>query len=187
MKVIVLYTSKYGSTETYARWIAEALKCSAKRLQDVQRQELTDYDVILYGGGLYASGIAGLKKFLTLMNDVEDKRLILFMVGMTNPSEASVYTEIAERDLTSEWIGRFETFAFRGNILFSKLSWLHKLMMKVPKSELEKKPMAERTEEDQLFLEMFGKDVIFTDKEQIKPLLNALQLNGPSYEIDRLR
>lgn len=52
MKAIVVYTSKYGTTEKYARWIAEGLHCPAKELQDISAQDLTAYDTIIYGGGL---------------------------------------------------------------------------------------------------------------------------------------
>lgn len=175
MKTIVIYTSKYGSTEKYARWIAETLNCPAKKLQDIRAGELDAYDTLVYGGGLYAGGIAGFKKFLSRLESAKDRKLVLFMVGMTSPTETDIYAEIAERNIPAEWKGCFEIFALRGDQLFSKMNGLHKLMMRVPKSMAEKKSASERTEDDKHFLENFGQDVIFASKEQLNPILSYLR------------
>lgn len=173
-KTIVIYTSKYGSAEKYAKWIAEALACPVKGLKDIHDRELSDYDTIIYGGGLYAGSVAGIKKFLQQLNSSNEKRLILFMVGMTNPAEKDIYEELAKRNLPQEWREKFEIFSFRGDLNFSKMSGLHKLMMRMRKSIAEKSPETERTEDDRQFLETFGSDVIFTSREQVEPLVNFI-------------
>jgi len=175
MKPVIIYTSKYGSAEKYANWLAEALKCPAKKLKDITAQELAAYDTIIYGGGLYAGGIAGFKKYLSYISSAKDKNLILFMVGAANPANKKVYDEIAERNIPAEWRDRFRVFAFHGDLFYSKLSALHKLMMRVPKYRNEKVPEAERTEEMKLFLENYGRDVFFASREQIEPVIEYLQ------------
>lgn len=62
-RTIVLYTSKYGAAETYARWIAEALGCRAVPLDKSSKKELQGYDTVIYGGGVQAGGIRGLEQF----------------------------------------------------------------------------------------------------------------------------
>ena len=59
MNTIIIYKSKYGSTETYAHWIAEALSCEMRDAKSVKIDDLLKYDTIIYGGGLYAEIIAG--------------------------------------------------------------------------------------------------------------------------------
>lgn len=174
MKAIVVYTSKYGSTEKYARWLGEALSCSAKKLGEVSAQELADYDTIIYGGGIYAGSVAGLKKFLSKLDSPQGKRLVLFMVGITNPAEEKVYADIVERGLSSKWRDHFTTFALRGDQLFTKMSGLHKLMMRIPKAAAEKKPVAERSIDDKRFIEEFGNDIVFASREQLGPLIKSL-------------
>ena len=175
MKPIIIYTSKYGSTEKNANWLAEALKCPAKKLKSISSQELAAYDTIIYGGGLYAGGVAGFKKYLSYIGSAKDKKLILFMVGSTNPADKKTYAEVAERNIPAEWKERFQVFALHGDQLFSKMSVLHKLMMRVPKHRMEKVPEAERTGDMKRFLENFGRDVIFTSREQIEPIIEYLQ------------
>lgn len=175
MKAIVIYTSKYGSTEKYARWIAEALECPAKKLQDIRAQELDKFDTLIYGGGLYAGGIAGFKKYLSMLESAKNRKLVLFMVGITNPNQKDVYAKISEQNIPTEWKDCFEVFALRGDQLFSKMSGLHKLMMRMPRSMAKKKPASERTEDDKHFLENYGQDVIFATREQIDPILNYIK------------
>lgn len=171
MKSIVIYTSKYGSTETYARWIAEALDCPAKKLQDVGSGDLASYDAIIYGGGVYASRIAGFKKFLAKLNPANQKTLILFMVGMTNPEQKEFYHKAAEQNIPDQWKGKFKVVPLQGDLLYTRMNGLHKLIMRAPKAAAEQKKPEERTADDLRLIENFGSDIIFADKAQIKPIL----------------
>ena len=56
MKTIVVYSSQYGATEQYARWLAEALDADLYAVRAISADVLGGYDCILYGGGLYAGG-----------------------------------------------------------------------------------------------------------------------------------
>lgn len=60
MQIIVIYKSKSGYTETYAKWISEDLNCDLKAADDITIEELEKYDVIIYVGGLYVVGIGRL-------------------------------------------------------------------------------------------------------------------------------
>lgn len=53
-RTAVVYQSKYGSTEKYAKWIAETLACNLFDRETVTLDELRSYDTIIYGGGLLA-------------------------------------------------------------------------------------------------------------------------------------
>lgn len=61
MKNIVVYESKYGSTEKYAKWIGEELNCKVSKISDVTTEELLNYDNIVFGGWLQAGKIKGFK------------------------------------------------------------------------------------------------------------------------------
>ena len=61
MKVMVVFSSKTGNTEKYAKWIAEELGTEAVPANNVRIKDLKDYETIIYGGGLYAERINGIK------------------------------------------------------------------------------------------------------------------------------
>ena len=60
MNGVILYQSKYGTTKKYANWLSKETRfpCMETRTADIH--EIAKYDTIILGGGLYASGIAGL-------------------------------------------------------------------------------------------------------------------------------
>ena len=59
-KGIILYRSKYGATAKYAEWLAEETCFDIMQTQEASVEKLRRYDTIVLGGGIYASGIAGI-------------------------------------------------------------------------------------------------------------------------------
>ena len=64
-EVLVIYKSKYGATERYAKWIAEDLGCEAIPAKEAKLKRIRDYDMLIFGGGLYAGTIGGISKLIT--------------------------------------------------------------------------------------------------------------------------
>ncbi|HHW95404.1 MAG TPA: hypothetical protein GX736_05720 [Mogibacterium sp.] len=85
-KPIVIYSSKRGSTKQYAEWIAEELSCEAVSFEESYNINLYEYDFIIYGGWIRGSGIVDFDKFTQSFDDELLKRLIVFGVGIANPS-----------------------------------------------------------------------------------------------------
>ncbi len=166
-KIAVIYKSLHGSTKRYAEWIAEELKASLFEASGVKPAQLTDYDVIVYGGGLYAGGIIGVK----LVTKNPCKNLVVFTVGLGTP-ETSDYTEILTKNFTAEYLEKSKVFHLHGGIDYQKLSIIHRVMMAFKKKESEKIPLNERTSDDRSLLETYGGKVDFTDRETIKPLVD---------------
>ncbi len=175
MKTIVIYKSKYGSSGQYAAWLAEALDCSAEEIKNVKIDELLVYDVIVYVGGLYAGSVNGYKKISENLSRLKDKKLILCMVGNTNPAEIEKYDQVFMKNVPEEYRSVVKPFALRGDQLFSKMSVIHRLMMKMPKSMAEKIPVEQRTEDDKQFIENYGKDVYFVNKESINDIVEYIK------------
>lgn len=175
MKAIVLYQSKYGSSKQYAQWLAEDLQCEVKETGSLSLGSLQAYDVILCVGGLYASGVSGFGKIKKHLEQLKSKKLVLCMVGMTDPAEKERYEETFRHNVPEEYRSLVKPFALRGDQLFSKMSGLHKLMMKLPKMEAEKIPEAERTEENRRFIESYGKDTHFVKRDNIRDVVKYVQ------------
>lgn len=82
-KVLVLYKSKTGFSERYARWIADNLQCDLVELADFNKQSLSEYQLIVYGGGLYSGQINGIGKIKRWMKEFSDKIWVVFATGAT--------------------------------------------------------------------------------------------------------
>lgn len=87
MKTIVIYKSKSGYTETYAKWISEDLNCDLKVADDITIEELEKYDVIIYGGGLYAVGINGLALIKKNYDLFCNKKIVIWATGASTGRE----------------------------------------------------------------------------------------------------
>jgi len=83
--------------------------------------------------------------------------------------------EASEKAFTPEQLAKTKAFHLRGGIDFSRLSLVHKAMMAAMKKLIEKKPLAERGSDDAGVLETCGKDVDFSDKAAIEPLVEYAQ------------
>lgn len=84
MKPVVVYKSQYGSTEKYAQWIAEALSCRLYEKEEISAEALAEFDTIIYGGGLYASGTSGIEMLKNPCELLKDKNVILFTCGIAD-------------------------------------------------------------------------------------------------------
>ena len=60
MSGIILYKSKYGSTKKYAGWLANETGFELVETDKADIHRVCQYDTIILGGGVYASGIAGI-------------------------------------------------------------------------------------------------------------------------------
>ena len=81
MKAVVIYKSKTGYTKKYAEWIAEDLACESRSIKGVKLDDLKNYGLVIYGGGVYAGMIAGLGKVKNWMEKSPDKTWIIFATG----------------------------------------------------------------------------------------------------------
>lgn len=174
MKTIIVYKSKYGSSRQYASWLAQELGCEVKEPDTVTLNRLSEYDTIIYIGGLYAGSVNGFKKISKQLEALKGKQLLLCMVGMTNPTETEKYRHMFENNVSEKYREAIKPFALRGDQLFSKMSGMHRLMMKMPKVMTEKIPEAQRTEEDKRFIESFGKDMCFAKRENLRDIIEYI-------------
>ena len=169
-KIAVIYKSKYGATKQYARWIAEELSAPLFEASDIKPSQLADYDVVVYGGGLYAGGISGVK----LVTENPVKALVVFTVGLKDPETAD-FSDVLTKNFKQEYLPKIKVFHLRGGADFKSLSLFHKGIIATLKKVAEKKSPDERTSEEQTAFAIADKEVDFTDKEAISPLVEYVR------------
>ena len=175
MKAIVLYESKAGYTGKYAAWLAEALGCKACTLHTFDAATLGDYDTVVYGGGLYAGGIHGLKSFRSLLrsHQGQDIRTAVFATG-ASPARDEVVAEIRDRNLLAEEKDRIAFFYLRGGFDYSRLNRTDRFAMSLLRWKLRLTPAKKRTGDARGMLAAYEKPVDFTRKRNLRPLLSWL-------------
>lgn len=139
MRIAVLYRSKSGYTERYARWISERLAADLLRVGDIRREDLAPYGLVIYGAGLYAAGINGLKTLLRQLEAYPEKQLVVFAVGVT-PARPEVVPEVIAKNLPKPLQDKVPLFYLRGGFNAGRLTAVDRLLMAVLKLKLRLKP-----------------------------------------------
>lgn len=169
-KKVVIYASHYGYTQKYANWIAQALQCEAVNASDLDEKNLTQCDVIIWGGGLYASGINGIKQFKKLFPLLRQKKLIVFTVGLASVDDPEPFKQLVQKNFDQEQIDRIQFYHFRGGMDYKRLSFTHRSMMAALRRVILMKK--EQSEDAKGILDTYGKTIDMSNRDAIQPLLD---------------
>ncbi len=173
-KTVIIYESKYGFTKRYAEWIAEALSCPVFERKKFCPKNLAQYDTIIYGGGIYAGGVSGIRLITENWSLLSDKQVVLFTCGLANPEDPYNISNIRKalsKVLSDDMMRQIGLFHLQGGIDYSRLSFIHKAMMSMLRKMLLKKDESALEKEDRLILKTYGQNLDFADKESIRPLV----------------
>ena len=169
--IAVVYRSKSGYTEKYARWIAKAVDGDLLKGEKTKVEDLLNYGTIIYGGGLYAVGINGLKLITKNYDQLRDKKLIVFGLG-ASPVRPEIYDEVKNRNLSKEQQETIEFFLLRGGFDKRKLTPVDRVLMQIMKIHLKSKKHP--TPDEKGMLNAYTHPVDFTNEKNIEPIISCL-------------
>ena len=174
MNTIVIYKSKYGSTKAYAQWIAEEIGCSAVDVKSIKADELSKYDTIIYGGGLYAEMIGGINFITKNFDKIKDKKIVVFTTGLTPPSCREYYDKyVVEKNFKPNMAQKIKIFNFPGKMIVDELSFPHKTAIKALKKIMSAKDNP--TEMELMLIKLCDESGDFTDRGAIRELLEYVK------------
>ena len=81
MKILVTYKSKTDFTKKYAEMIAKEVDGCLVEFKKMTAEKMSEFDVVVYGGGLYAGMVNGLKKAKEMFEKSFAKKFIVFATG----------------------------------------------------------------------------------------------------------
>lgn len=137
MRTIVLYESKRGSTKAYAEDIAHAIGAEAMPLKKFKWKEVGEYDTIVFGGWTRGSVIMGIDSFLSHWNEIEEKNVIVFSVGLS-PSAKEIRDAMISSNLLDMYHLRY--YLLQGKFDFNELSFLDKMLIKTSVKRMQADP-----------------------------------------------
>ena len=169
--VAVVYRSKSGYTEKYAKWIAKAAGADLLQGEKTKVEDLLRYDTIIYGGGLYAVGINGLKLITGNYEKLKDKKLIVFGLG-ASPVRPTIIEEVRNRNFTKEQQETINFFLLRGGFDKRKLTPVDRVLMQVMKFNLKRKKNP--TPDEKGMLNALYHPVDFTNEKYIAQIIEKI-------------
>ena len=162
MKKIVIYESTTGFTRKYAEWIGKELQAEVKNVQEAEKINLQEYDLVVFGGWIMGGRISGLDK----VKRHNPKKLVVFATGASRDTE-----ETRKQVKETNGLGDIPFFYLPGGMKYSELGFLKKSMLKMVKKSIAKKE--NKTEADRYMEKVICTDFDMTDQKYIKPLLEA--------------
>jgi menaquinone-dependent protoporphyrinogen IX oxidase len=160
MKGAVVFTTRYGSTEQYAGWIAEETGFDLINLNQGKNPALGGYDTILIASPVYAGRMKLASWLQKNWESIRDKNVYVILV-CTTPAEGEPMQQIIRNNIPREIFDKIHFFALPGTIQYNKLSWFHKIIFKIV-NRLSPKMASEATNIDGI------------EKENIQPVLEKL-------------
>lgn len=172
MKSIVLYKSKTGFTKEYAEWIASELEADMFEVSDIGIEMLDGYDTIIFGGGLYASHINGVRFITSNIDRLSQKKVVVFATGIS-PLSDDVLNDVRSTNFDSNTLNSIEFFYFRGGFDYEHLKRLDKFMMSLLKFKLKHKKHL--NDHERGMLDAYDERVDFGSKENIGELISCVK------------
>ena len=170
---IILYQSKYGATRKYARWLEEALGFACVEVGQATRDMVKQYDTVIFCGGIYASGIAGLSFLKKHIRELQDKKTAVFCVG-ASPYDENALAEIRARNLTGDLRG-IPLFYGRGAWDEGKMTFCDRTLCRLLQKSVAKRDPAAHEPWMKALLCAAGQTCDWTDRKYLVPLLDYLK------------
>ncbi len=129
-KVVVIYKSNTGFTQKYSEWISEALGCTAISLSEANSLKLNQYDIIIFGGGMHAGKINGIKFIKDNLSAFKDKQVVIFATGGTAPIPEEIEKFRKNNIPKNE---NLPFFYFQSGMNYEKMKGADKMLMSILK------------------------------------------------------
>ena len=173
MKGIILYTSKYGATKRYADWLAEESGFDCIETKNAKIEDILQYDAIILGGGIYASGISGLSFLKKNIGKLQGKKVIVFCDG-ASPFDEKAFQQIIDYNLKGPLSG-LPCFYCRGAWDMDRMNFADRNLCRLLQKVVAKKKTGDYEVWEKALIEAGNKKCDWTDKAYIKPILDALR------------
>lgn len=171
--IVVMYQSKYGSTKKYAEWLREELSCDIIETKKASIEQIGKYDAVILGGGIYASGIAGISFLKKHYEILKDKKLIVFAVG-ASPYDEKAMAALKERNFKME-LSNIPCFYLRGAWNEDIMSWKDRTLCNMLKKVVGKKDPSTYEPWEAALMEAIGSSHDWTDKKNIKQIVDYVR------------
>lgn len=172
-KGIILYQSKYGATKKYADWLTERTGYDCIETKNAKATQLQNYDVIILGGGVYASGIAGLHFLKKNMSSVSDKKIAVFAVG-ASPYDEKAILQIKEMHF-KDVLCDVPLFYCRGAWDEEKMTFGDRTLCRMLQKAVAKQNPDEYEPWQKVLMCAVGQKCDWTDKMYLEPLLEFIE------------
>lgn len=163
-RILIVYQSKYGSTQQYAQWIQKECSGDLVNIENGDRLDLAGYDLIVIGGSVRVGKIVIAPFIEEHWSIMKEKKVILFTTSATPPRHPKIQS-IYAISLPEEIRKSIKYFPLHGRISVADLTLWDQFLIAVGKI----------MEPDESLKKDMGKDFDGVRRENLTPLLEHLE------------
>ncbi len=172
MSGIIIYQSKYGATKRYAGWLSEETGFGCIETKKADIKEVTKYDTIVLGGGIYAMGIAGLSFIKKNIGKLYGKKIAVFCCG-ASPYDESAIQQIKDHNLKDQLSG-IPLFYCRGSWNMDSMSFKDRTLCNMLRKAVSKKDPADYELWEKALMAAGDNKCDWTDRKYIGPIIGYI-------------
>lgn len=172
MKGIILYFSKYGATKKYVDWLSKSTNFDVVPVKKAKKSHIKDYDVIILGSGIYASGIKGVKFLRKHAKLLSDKKILIFCVG-ASPFDEKAFQTLKDHNLKDD-LKHIPCFYLRGAWNMDKMTFIDRTLCKLLFKMLAKKEKDKLEVWEKALLAAGNRVVDWTNERYLAPITKYL-------------
>lgn len=172
-KGIIIYRSKYGATEKYAKWLSEIMGFEVIKDKDVSVDKIRDYDIIVFGGGIYAQGISGVSIIKKNIDEIKDKKIIVYCCG-ASPYSDEFISALKERNFTGKY-SDIECYYVRGAWNLDKMNFFDRNLCKMLIKSVSKKDPSKYEEWEKALMSAGDEACDWTDRKYLEPIIKSIE------------
>ena len=169
MRTLIIYYSKTGNAEKYAKDIAKAINADVVPFKKYKVKMAKDYDTIIFGSRVIGTRIQKIDEFLRDYEQIEDKNVIIYSVGMSIVTKDTRLNLISANLLDMYHI-RF--YQLRGSFDYQKLSALEKFMFSNSLRMIAHDPNA--SADQRMLLEIKERPIEYYDQAGVERIITVL-------------
>lgn len=170
---IILYQSKYGATKKYVDWLTERTEFDCIETKNIKVTQLQNYGVIILGGGVYASGIAGLHFLKKNISSLSNKKIAVFAVG-ASPYDEKAIMQIKQMHFKDTLVN-IPLFYCRGTWDEEKMTFGDRTLCRMLQKAVAKQNPNEYDPWQKALMCAVGKKCDWTDKAYLDPILKFIE------------
>ena len=173
MTGIILYQSKYGATKKYAEWIFEETGFEYIETKKADIKKVVNFDTIVLGGGIYASGIAGLAFLKKNIGKLSGKKIVVYCSG-ASPYEESAFQQIRAHNM-KDALTDIPVFYCRGAWDMESMSLKDRTLCSMLRNAIAKKDPADYEIWEKALMSAAESKCDWTDKKYIVPIIEYIK------------
>lgn len=173
MNCLIIYGSQYGTTKCYAENLAEKTGISMVSYKDIK--DLSNSKTIIHMGALYAGGVKGLKNTIKILP--KNANFIIVTVGLADVSDQKNTDNIKQsisKQVPKEIFVKTKIFHLRGGIDYKKLSFKHKIMMRLLYNKVKNLSDEKKNAEVRVMIETFNQKVDFINYDDLNQIIEVI-------------